>query len=259
MIQSARSENSRSLLREAEEAVLLIEDEAIRELFENKIADMIEKRKDPEAVKTGAKELKRDLLGYLEQQGRINTVNVWMRHFDLAGFSTAKKTIEATLKDIGANGVFEIHLQDREINSPHIQYVGTRAEEVEQALSELVVSMGYEESLQNAASKDLKPFYVEAEQPIITRSTVEELQTMKEIEAMREEKREIRVSVESYLDEFKERAAAIRQRLEKMEKMHEERLQQFEVFDAREFRRTQKERSTEELLGEWKSSRRSRR
>lgn len=256
MIQSARSENSRSLLREAEEAVLLIEDEAIRELFENKIADMIEKRKDPEAVKTGAKELKRDLLGYLEQQGRINTVNVWMRRFDLAEFSTAKKAIEATLKDIGANGVFEIHLQDREINSPHIQYVGTRAEEVEQTLSELVVSMGYEESLQDAASKDLKPFYVEAEQPIITRSTVEELETMKEIEAMREEKREIRASVESYLDEFKERAAAIRQRLEKM---HEERLQQFEVFDAREFRRTQKERSTEELLGEWKSSRRSRR
>ena len=58
MIQKARSNNSRSLLREAESSILLIDDINVKQWFERAIKDMINKRNDPEVTFTGAKELK---------------------------------------------------------------------------------------------------------------------------------------------------------------------------------------------------------
>lgn len=53
-------------------------------------------------------------------------------------------------------------MQDREINSPHIQFVGINARVAEQIIAQILVKNGYENSVESALSKkDFKPYYLE--------------------------------------------------------------------------------------------------
>lgn len=53
-------------------------------------------------------------------------------------------------------------MQDREINSPHIQFVGVNARVAEQIIAQILVKNGYENSIESAVSKkDFKPYYLE--------------------------------------------------------------------------------------------------
>ncbi|MCW1538492.1 hypothetical protein OLR75_10725, partial [Campylobacter jejuni] len=50
-------------------------------------------------------------------------------------------------------GIVELHLQDREINSPHIQFIGTEAEKAEYIIATILVNLKYETSIENAIGK----------------------------------------------------------------------------------------------------------
>ena len=68
--------------------------------------------------------------------------------------------LQSRLLAQGIEGICEVHLQDREINSPHIQFVGTRADEAESIIAHTLVELGYESSVENALSKkDFRPYF----------------------------------------------------------------------------------------------------
>ena len=118
---------------------------------------MVEKRKNPDITMTGAKNVREDILSYLEQYGEIKTANIWIRGLKVYQIDELKENIRKALEDEHIRGVVEIHLADRQINSPHLQYVGTKAERVEQILSELAVQMGFELTIDSAKSKNAIP------------------------------------------------------------------------------------------------------
>lgn len=161
MIQRARSENSRSLLREAKDCVLLLDSEEKISYFQKLIDDMLEKRNNPDVVYTGAKYLREQLLICLSQLGHIQTANVWARALDVSinSINELREELAKRLSNAGIYGILEVHLQDREINSPHIQFVGTRAEEAEMIIAEFLVEKKYELSIKEAIGKDFIPYY----------------------------------------------------------------------------------------------------
>ena len=162
MIQKARSIYSRSLFREAEFCILVLEDKDTIDYFQSLIDDMIDKRKDPDVTYTGAKDLRRQMLAYLNQYGEVQTANVWCRGLvvDLAHIDELRQLIADRLAAESIFGVAEIHLQDREINSPHIQFVGIEAERAEQIIAEIVVELGYERSIESSLGHGLYPHYL---------------------------------------------------------------------------------------------------
>lgn len=152
MIQQARRETSTSLLREAEQAVLVFETDEQTYYFQTLISQIVENRKDPNVRYTGAKDARRQILALLHQYGEIETANVWCRGLivDLAHVEHLQKLIAQALADENIYGVVEIHLQDREINSPHIQFVGIKAAQAEDIISKIVVDLKYELSVETA-------------------------------------------------------------------------------------------------------------
>lgn len=165
MIQSVRSSKSDSFLREAQEAILNFEDSQIEDFFYRSIMNIVEKRNDPEKVYTGAKETRENILSYLEQRGLPQTANIWARKikFDIKAISELKYEIKQALKEHKIEGITEIHLQDREINSPHIQFVGNNAKEAERIIAEILIKHNYEDSLETAINNNAKPAYFELE------------------------------------------------------------------------------------------------
>lgn len=161
MIQAARSSTSQSLLRELETAQLLINDGNIENFFNDRAKEVIEKRRNPEATLTGAKSLRDDLLAYLEQQGEVKTANVWCRKIKFLHADELLKNIKTTLAQNGIQGVVELHLQDREINSPHIQFVGNNVNIAEELIANEILKMNFEDSFESAVSRMTAPAYLE--------------------------------------------------------------------------------------------------
>lgn len=152
MIQRARSINSTSLLREAQQAVLVLGNEEEVEYFQALINEVVANRKDPDVRYTGAKDARRELLALLNQYGEVQTANIWCRGLivDLAHINQLRRLIASALAEKNIYGVVEIHLQDREINSPHIQFVGIKAEVAEDIIAHIVADLKYELSAEMA-------------------------------------------------------------------------------------------------------------
>ncbi|QKF65543.1 hypothetical protein [Campylobacter corcagiensis] len=203
MIQKARSSNSRSLLREAESAILLIDDINVKQWFERAIKDMINKRNDPEVTFTGAKELKTNLLAYIKQNdksGEVGTSNVWCRKIVYSEIKDFLKELEVYIQNRGLTGVIELHLQDREINSPHIQYVGTDVYKAERAIADFVVDKNYENSVMEAMSVNHTPdYYTQENKNLRIKSTDTELEQQKIIEERQEYIKELKDSLKDSL------------------------------------------------------------
>lgn len=164
MIQPARSQNSKSLLRELEFSLVLIKDDKTRGYFLEKLNEVFIRQNDPSIRQTGLAKTKTELLAYLSSLGDLNTANIWARNISLDRKNINKLLLQLQ-KELLANdiqGVLEIHLQDREINSPHIQFVGVNARVAEQIIAQILVKNGYENSIESAVSKkDFKPYYLE--------------------------------------------------------------------------------------------------
>lgn len=163
MLQKARSTNSKSFLRELEFALVLIQDDSIRNYFLKKMAEVFAKRKDPDQLFTGEKALKKELLAYFNQLGNVKTANVWCRNIDIdvKSIQDLMRLFTKRLLEANVFGILEIHLQDREINSPHIQFVGTNAELAEIIIAQTLVELRYETSVESAIGKreDFIPQY----------------------------------------------------------------------------------------------------
>ena len=161
MVQAARSINSSSLFREAEYCVLILKDSESIDYFQSLIDDVVEKRKNPDVTYTGAKDLRRQMIALLNQYGEIQTANVWCRGlvYDLFHINELRQLVSERLASENIYGVFEIHPQDREINSPHIQFVGTDANRAEEIIAEIVVELQYERSMESAMGHGHTPHY----------------------------------------------------------------------------------------------------
>lgn len=185
MIQQARSFNSQSLLREAEFSILVLDSDDKVEYFQRRIDEVVEKRHDPDITYTGAKDLKRELLALLHQYGEVQTANVWCRGIivDLEHIEELRVLIAQRLAAENIYGVTEIHLQDREINSPHIQFVGINAQRAEEIIAEIVVELNYERSMQSAIGRKYTPRY-EIEPSAKIESLSEELESEKRQETI---------------------------------------------------------------------------
>lgn len=169
MIQQARSSHSDSLLREAEEAILLFNDDFAKELFQNLIKNVVEKRKDPSITYTGAKETREHILAYLEQQGEVKTANIWARWLPIQreALDSIKKQIQIALQKENIEGVVEIHLQDREVNSTHIQFVGNNAKQAEQIIGNIIVNNSYEDNLDSALNSKARAAYTQMDSKLL--------------------------------------------------------------------------------------------
>ena len=165
MIQSARSPNSTSLLRELEFMTLLVQDDKDRNYFLEKLSEIYNKRNESMGAKhinTGAKAFKVELLRYLQAKGFVETANIWARAlpYDEKAINNLLLTLQNQLMKQGIEGVLEVHLQDREINSPHIQFVGNNAPRAEQIIAAILVKMKYEIDMENAlGKKHFVPYY----------------------------------------------------------------------------------------------------
>ena len=154
MIQPARSSTSQSLLRELETAQILINNSDIEKFFINRANEVIEKRRNLEATLTGAKALKDDLLAFLEQQGAVKTANIWCRKIKFLHADELLSNIKEALGQYGIQGVVELHLQDRQINSPHIQFVGNDVSLAEHIIANEVLKMNFEDTFESAVSRN---------------------------------------------------------------------------------------------------------
>ena len=158
MIQRARNNISVSLFREAEYATIVLDSPEKEAYFEQLSVGVVHKRKKRDKLYTGAKELRTQFLATLKQLGDVQTVNIWARKLIIEpeAIESLRTQIEAALRENHVYGVAEIHLQDYEINSTHIQFVGTQAEEAERLIADIVVRLGYEDSLASAVGKKMR-------------------------------------------------------------------------------------------------------
>lgn len=162
MLQGARKAESRSFLRELDFSLVLIESDKARKHFLNKLSEINARRNDPHSTKTGERDTKSELLAYLGQKGYTQTANVWARalSMDRGDINELLKILQVRILEEGIEGVLEIHLQDREINSPHIQFVGIDAQKAEVIIAQTLVELKYETSIESALSKkDFMPYY----------------------------------------------------------------------------------------------------
>ena len=171
MIQKARGEDSQSLLREIAYSCLVLPTgtQAERDsdiYFLRQLSKVLKAQRAKQegtlssGCKTGAKKVRIELLEYLRQiaskQGsRVQTANIYCRFFKFTEDNLIKFMLE--VKDIlrknGCFGFAEIHPQDREILSPHIQYVGTNADKAEALIADWLVKNGFEISIESAIGK----------------------------------------------------------------------------------------------------------
>lgn len=162
MLQPARSSDSKSFLRELEDALTLVKDDKARKYFLNQMSEVLKKRKDTSSIFTGEKDLKSELLSYLKQFGYVKTANVWARNvpMDRSAIDKFLVILQQRLLDNDIQGILELHLQDREINSPHIQFIGIRTNEAEVIIAQTLVEFKYEISMESAlGKKDFIPYY----------------------------------------------------------------------------------------------------
>lgn len=162
MLQPARSSDSKSFLRELEDALTLVKDDKARKYFLNQMSEVLKKRKDTSLIFTGEKDLKSELLSYLKQFGYVKTANVWARNvpMDRSAIDKFLVILQQRLLDNDIQGILELHLQDREINSPHIQFIGIRTNEAEVIIAQTLVEFKYEISMESAlGKKDFIPYY----------------------------------------------------------------------------------------------------
>ena len=162
MLQAPRSSDSKSFLRELQTALALIENEKDRNYFLEKFQEVFDKRKDKNTLFTGEKALKAELLVYLKQFDVIRTANVWPRNIpmDRKAIDEFLIVLQQRLLNKNIQGILELHLQDREINSPHIQFVGIKAQEAEIIIAQTLVDFKYELNMESAlGKKDFTPYY----------------------------------------------------------------------------------------------------
>ena len=171
MIQKARGEDSQSLLREIAYSCLVLPTETQAErdsdiYFLRQLSKVLKAQRAKQegtlssGCKTGAKKVRIELLEYLRQialkQGsRVQTANIYCRFFKFTEDNLIKFMLE--VKDIlrknGCFGFAEMHPQDRELLSPHIQYVGTNADKAEALIADWLVKNGFEISIESAIGK----------------------------------------------------------------------------------------------------------
>ena len=171
MIQKARGEDSQSLLREIAYSCLVLPTgtQAERDLdiyFLRQLSEVLKAQRAKQegtlssGCKTGAKKVRIELLEHLrqiasKQDSRVQTANIYCRFFKFTEDNLIKFLLE--VKDIlrknGCFGFAEIHPQDREILSPHIQYVGTNADKAEALIADWLVKNGFEISIESAIGK----------------------------------------------------------------------------------------------------------
>ena len=171
MMQKARGEDSQSLLGEIAYSCLVLPTETQAErdsdiYFLRQLSKVLKAQRAKQegtlssGCKTGAKKVRIELLEYLRQiaskQGsRVQTANIYCRFLKFTEDNLIKFMLE--VKDIlrknGCFGFAEIHPQDREILSPHIQYVGTNADKAEALIADWLVKNGFEISIESAIGK----------------------------------------------------------------------------------------------------------
>ena len=171
MMQKARGEDSQSLLREIAYSCLVLPTgtQAERDsdiYFLRQLSKVLKAQRAKQegtlssGCKTGAKKVRIELLEYLRQiaskQGsRVQTANIYCRFLKFTEDNLIKFMLE--VKDIlrknGCFGFAEIHPQDRELLSPHIQYVGTNADKAEALIADWLVKNGFEISIESAIGK----------------------------------------------------------------------------------------------------------
>ena len=171
MMQKARGEDSQSLLREIAYSCLVLPTgtQAERDLdiyFLRQLSKVLKAQRAKQegtlssGCKTGAKKVRIELLEHLrqiasKQDSRVQTANIYCRFFKFTEDNLIKFMLE--VKDIlrknGCFGFAEIHPQDREILSPHIQYVGTNADKAEALIADWLVKNGFEISIESAIGK----------------------------------------------------------------------------------------------------------
>ena len=171
MIQKARGEDSQSLLREIAYSCLVLPTgtQAERDsdiYFLRQLSKVLKAQRAKQegtlssGCKTGAKKVRIELLEHLrqiasKQDSRVQTANIYCRFFKFTEDNLIKFMLE--VKDIlrknGCFGFTEIHPQDRELLSPHIQYVGTNADKAEALIADWLVKNGFEISIESAIGK----------------------------------------------------------------------------------------------------------
>ena len=171
MIQKARGEDSQSLLREIAYSCLVLPTgtQAERDsdiYFLRQLSKVLKAQRAKQegtlssGCKTGAKKVRIELLEYLrqiasKQDSRVQTANIYCRFLKFTEDNLIKFMLE--VKDIlrknGCFGFAEIHPQDREILSPHIQYIGTNADKAEALIADWLVKNGFEISIESAIGK----------------------------------------------------------------------------------------------------------
>lgn len=222
MIQAARSASSQSLLREAETAIFLIQDANMKAWLEAETKKVIAKRRDPDAFMTGATDLKRVLLAYLSQQGDVKTANIWCRSILSYEAANFLKDLNTILQNHNLAGVVELHWQDRELNSPHIQYVGTNAEYAEVLIAEAIVARDYERNVSEALTLPKFPAYISEEKSTLrVIKTDEIIKEQEEIKQATLAKKSREARINSYVSEIKSSFNVTRTKL-KLEKTREE-------------------------------------
>lgn len=190
MLQPARKPNSVSLLREFKDAIFILEDENLRKDLLDELAVIIKNKQENPNAKNGFLAFKKKLISHLKDLGDLKTANIWCRNISLDenDIINLEKILFKELLEYNCYGVAEIHLQDREINSPHIQYVGVNADIAEQVIAQIVVDLGYEVDIQSAMSKkNFIPFYqvaeniisLDLETEITNKKTAQELEEYK--------------------------------------------------------------------------------
>ena len=190
MLQSARSAESKSFLREIEDALVLIKDEKAKEYFLKQMREVFTKRNDPNTLFTGERNLKAEFLAYLKQKGFVQTANIWARNIivEQEAIDNLLRLLQQRLLERDIEGILEIHLQDREINSPHIQFVGIKCEEAESIIAHTLVELKYETSIESALSKKHFTPYFESN----PKARVQDLNTMIDYNQKQKEQKERR-------------------------------------------------------------------
>ena len=219
MIQQARSINSQSLLREIEYSILLLENQEDVDYFQSRFEEVVDKRKDDDTRYTGVKSVRQELLACLRQYGEVKTANIWARNLliDFDSIQNLRHEIAETLSDYGIYGIVEIHLQDREINSSHLQFTGTNAELAEYLIAEIVVKNRYELSIEKAISKNNFARAYETQTGLKTYELAHELEQQAKFHKAEEIKREWQeeLNIDSWFESFKAKQNKINELLDK--------------------------------------------
>ena len=171
MIQKARGEDSQSLLREIAYSCLVLPTgtQAERDsdiYFLRQLSKVLKAQRAKQegtlssGCKTGAKKVRIELLEHLrqiasKQDSRVQTANIYCRFFKFTEDNLIKflLVVKDILRKNGCFGFAEIHPQDRELLSPHIQYVGTKADVAEALIADWLVKNGFEISIESAIGK----------------------------------------------------------------------------------------------------------